>query len=407
MPLEPSSSSATCAPLSFRWLTTRYVVGLLLVAALAGGGYLFFQRLVDVQRTSAELVNVSGRQRMLSQRILSCALQAAATINQDTRASDVLALREAIADMEASDRWLLDRGGSGQGIMDDFVLSVWRDAPWKLEKRLAHFLADAKAVAAAAEAAPLSLDDAHLFTLVDLGHYAVLSGADEVVRRLQINSELKIAELHQSGKGLLAVILVLLLVEAGVIFHPMVRTICASQAALREANDRLEREATTDPLTGAYNRRKFRDTMPFEMARMQRFGGPMALLLFDIDHFKKVNDTHGHDMGDQVLKELVAVVRETIRKVDYVFRWGGEEFIVAALYTPPDDALALAEKLRAAVEGYPFCGGAIRATISIGVSSVPVGPFENVEKAVAEADERLYEAKRGGRNRVVGQTMAG
>ena len=177
------------------------------------------------------------------------------------------------------------------------------------------------------------------------------------------------------------------------------------QKALQTA---LEQLAATDPLTGAANRRAFMDKMHSEAQRSQRSGRPLSIVMIDIDKFKAVNDTYGHQTGDEVLKRVSAVCRQTIREsVDMLARFGGEEFVVVAPDTDLDGAAALAERLRRGLEAQQVVceGGPIRFTASFGVASVgPAGTEQDIDEALRRADECLYLSKKNGRNRV---TVAG
>ena len=168
--------------------------------------------------------------------------------------------------------------------------------------------------------------------------------------------------------------------------------------ALRARVGDLERLAATDHLTGAWNRIHLDRILGSELARSQTSHQPLTLILLDIDHFKRVNDTHGHAVGDVVLQELVAVVRGCTRAADLLFRWGGEEFVVLVPSAGYRHAGGVGEKLRRAVEGHAF-PVAGRVTISLGVAEH--APGEDAAAWFQRLDAALYEAKRGGRNRVV------
>ena len=168
--------------------------------------------------------------------------------------------------------------------------------------------------------------------------------------------------------------------------------------ALRAANEELQRLATTDTLTGVWNRRHFEQVVAAEIQRAGRYGEPLSLLLFDIDHFKAINDTHGHLVGDRVLIGLSQRVREHLRGVDMLARWGGEEFVVMLPHCTGDQAEHLAEKLRALIAAEPFPGVG-RVTSSFGVAQFR--PPESADAWLNRADDALYQAKAAGRNRVV------
>ena len=168
-------------------------------------------------------------------------------------------------------------------------------------------------------------------------------------------------------------------------------------------NRRLEELAHTDPLTKTLNRRALNERLAAEMERVRRYSTTLSLLLIDLDHFKQVNDTHGHLAGDDVLIEIAALLHRVVRAVDVVARYGGEEFIVVLPETGAQGAEAFAERLRELIEAQAFVTSRstpIRLTSSIGVSTFPGFGVESVEDLLANADQALYRAKSEGRNRV-------
>jgi diguanylate cyclase (GGDEF)-like protein len=163
----------------------------------------------------------------------------------------------------------------------------------------------------------------------------------------------------------------------------------------------LENAATIDPLTGCYNRRGLDINLEQDMATAKRYGGELSLIMFDIDHFKKVNDTYGHDAGDLVLKAIADEARALVRKSDYIGRYGGEEFLIVLPDTGLDNAVALAERLRVNIGDNTVYAGdaAVSVTSSFGVSQ-----FRHeldMRRFIKSADEMLYKAKNSGRNKVL------
>lgn len=158
-----------------------------------------------------------------------------------------------------------------------------------------------------------------------------------------------------------------------------------------------------DALTGAFNRRHFSEQLEREFSRSRRHGRPLSLALFDIDRFKRINDTYGHVTGDYVLRELGHTVRERIRQEELFARYGGEEFVVLLPETGRNAALAFAEQLRALVDDHQFIfdGHPLPVTISVGVAELS-SEMESPEALVRAADAKTYEAKEAGRNRVAG-----
>lgn len=166
---------------------------------------------------------------------------------------------------------------------------------------------------------------------------------------------------------------------------------------LSENNLELERLAVTDQLTGLYNRAKLDDLLSLEIHRTSRGGGSFALIMLDIDHFKQVNDTHGHQAGDRVLVEVSRTLSGTVRRTDMVGRWGGEEFLIICPETDASGAVKLAEKLRLAVDRERFSHIG-RLTVSLGAAVHR--PDESAASILARSDQALYVAKNKGRNRV-------
>ncbi|HYV68079.1 MAG TPA: diguanylate cyclase, partial [Myxococcales bacterium] len=165
--------------------------------------------------------------------------------------------------------------------------------------------------------------------------------------------------------------------------------------------EQAERLATTDGLTGLLNRRTFGTQLAARVREAQRYRRPLSLLLLDVDHFKKVNDTHGHPAGDAVLRGVAAVARAQARETDLVARYGGEELAVVLPETDAAGARAIAERLRAAVESTAHATdqGPLRVTISVGVATWP-GGGQTGDELLTTADRALYRAKQTGRNRV-------
>lgn len=170
---------------------------------------------------------------------------------------------------------------------------------------------------------------------------------------------------------------------------------------LYQSEQRLSALSQKDPLTGAYNRRYFDEQARVECARAHRYGQPLSVLMLDLDKFKRVNDTHGHAAGDEVLKTVVRIGIKTLRKSDVLARYGGEEFVILLPHAGIVEAKMLADRLRKAIEDtiIPFDTLLLRATVSIGASTLAEHESE-IGIMLARADQALYAAKGNGRNRV-------
>jgi diguanylate cyclase (GGDEF)-like protein len=186
--------------------------------------------------------------------------------------------------------------------------------------------------------------------------------------------------------------------------------VIANQVAISMQNGRmyeaLEEQATTDGLTGLVNHRTFQERFSAMLGRADRHKFPVSLILTDIDHFKKVNDTYGHPTGDEVLRRVAAILKASGRKIDICARYGGEEFAIVLEATDREGARQLAERIRNEVGQQTFQSskGPFKATLSLGIATYVDGPQTDGKdkvELIAKADQCLYAAKHGGRNRTV------
>jgi diguanylate cyclase (GGDEF)-like protein len=171
----------------------------------------------------------------------------------------------------------------------------------------------------------------------------------------------------------------------------------AREEALANANSRLEKLSTTDGLTGLWNRAHINRVLEHELNSHLRYGNPCSLIMIDVDYFKAVNDTHGHQVGDSVLVEFAKLLSEGTRVTDTVGRWGGEEFLIVCPDTDITAGFALAEKLQKLVESHVFAVVGSK-TGSFGVASFCAN--DEFDTAISRADAALYRAKHNGRNKV-------
>jgi diguanylate cyclase (GGDEF)-like protein len=176
---------------------------------------------------------------------------------------------------------------------------------------------------------------------------------------------------------------------------------------LAQRREELLALSRTDALTGLFNRRYFEERMHEEYTRSRRYGSPLSLVMLDIDHFKRVNDTFGHPFGDEVLRTVARTARARLREVDFLARYGGEELCALMPETEPPDALRVCERVREAIEELQWehrtVDGVlhtVRCTASVGLASVPSPTLGSAEELLRAADDSLYAAKGAGRNRV-------
>ena len=186
--------------------------------------------------------------------------------------------------------------------------------------------------------------------------------------------------------------------EVAVAIRQAAELLAERTAALLAANRELEQLARVDTLTGLQNRNSANERLRLEFLRWKRSGNPYAVLFMDIDYFKEINDSCGHETGDQVLRHLAGVLKGSLRESDFVARYGGEEFLAIVSEPSAEGALTIAEIVRGAIakESFPVVG---QVTVSIGVA-MALGMDKNEAEALRRADTALYQAKENGRNRV-------
>jgi len=188
------------------------------------------------------------------------------------------------------------------------------------------------------------------------------------------------------------------------VYGTLTLALCAYVIAqLRDREARLEVLSKTDALTGVTNRRHFMEVVGRELARAGRYETPISCVMIDLDHFKRVNDEHGHLVGDRVLVAVTDAIGRSVRESDYVARYGGEEFVILLPATDVDGARELAERCRSTVATTQVAdrAGPLSVTASMGISSFEKGNIGTVDELLSAADQALYEAKKLGRNRVV------
>jgi len=182
-------------------------------------------------------------------------------------------------------------------------------------------------------------------------------------------------------------------------FRALVSLVNSITKELKEANKKLERLAERDPLTGLYNRRKMKEILESELRKSERYGTVFCVLMIDVDNFKQINDTYGHDEGDRVLVSISRCLEEILRDTDVVSRWGGEEFLVLMPETNKEGGITVAEKIRNHIQSEVCCEIGKNVSVSIGVTAYREG--DSMDDILRRADQAMYEAKRKGKNTVV------
>jgi two-component system cell cycle response regulator len=191
------------------------------------------------------------------------------------------------------------------------------------------------------------------------------------------------------------------------LIYPLIRTQVREEGKLRAMaeslsarSETLQHAALTDGLTGTQNRRYFDDALREYLAEFRRIDKPVGLMVLDLDHFKQVNDNHGHDVGDEVLREVANCLKDMTRYHDVVARLGGEEFAVVAPNMTPELLFKLAERIRKAISAMTVTSGNVRLRVTASVGLAVWDHHESADEFYRRADRMLYQAKRMGRNRV-------
>ncbi len=380
-----------------RALNLRFLLSLAVMAALSAASFLAAANIYLASGVSSNAVNLSGRQRMLTARIMAAFVGKRLARNDQAADKASARLKKATEELERM-RDLFRQGAADLGIPapDRGALrTLYFEPPDDLADKLDAFLENAKK-AQGMNREELLKDDALL--------EAVLSADARIIPLLDRSVTLYAAINDAKAKDLLLIefaatlaSLCLLAAIGYFLFKPMRDAILRDREELAAMNARLEETASIDPLTGANNRLKFKEIYADMRARAARYEETVSCLMFDIDHFKKINDVCGHPTGDAVLKGLTSIVTANIRQTDRLFRWGGEEFLILLPHTDIEEAAAAAEKLRTAVEAHDFgCG--LPVTVSVGAAQMRL--CETEESLTMRTDKALYEAKRTGRNRV-------
>lgn len=241
-----------------------------------------------------------------------------------------------------------------------------------------------------AENLVFTVTDMKSFTGEDIGKIVFVKNMDVYSSQIALIRDVSII------LGITLILLSFYLVRK--IFHYYTNAVNNYQNQLEIKNRSLSKLSNMDHLTRIYNRRSMERALSKELNRAKRYSYPLSVIILDIDNFKNINDTYGHNAGDKVLKHLSKMVSGMIRESDYFGRWGGEEFLLIATGTPIDKALIIGEQIREAIENYDF-GQPHKVTCSIGVAQC-FGD-KDVTSLIAKADSALYKAKKNGKNRVI------
>jgi diguanylate cyclase (GGDEF)-like protein len=374
-----------------KYMTLTYAISLTIIALLSGAVHLMLDQVIEQQSQTGKIVNISGQQRMLSQRAGLFVLHHLQTGSHDAK----LVALDAVDKMLINQNFLLQRHKENQN--SDFsaeLNALYFSPPDNVQQNVVKFADTVRRVLNSSE----DLNAANLTTqkqyIVDAAKTSLLDSLHSVVEQYEKESFEKVDELRFAQNVVFWIIIFTILIEAIFIFRPMVVKVSLFAS-------KLQREANYDALSGIFNRRAFNLQSAQQFNKSRENDQPLSVLMCDVDFFKNVNDTYGHSTGDEVIKTVAQVMLENTRNSDLVARYGGEEFIALLPRTSKHEATIVAEKIRLSIESIEINidNHQLRFTISIGISDLKSAD-SNIDNVIYRADEALYNAKESGRNQV-------
>ena len=344
--------------------------------------YFTTTQIINTQEEHTYIINIAGKQRMLSQKTALIAKR-----YYESRDNKLKEHLQILYNSMATDH---------KYILQKFIISpethaLYYEDPVQLKKKVDNYL----------RAIEKFLTDNELHALQDIEHlsYELLPVLDKAVTIFETESIRQTQLLLEREVFILIGTLLTLFLEALFIVIPAINYANQHEdelnALVKKRTEELERLSVTDALTQLYNRRKTDETLAQEIERAHRYKNSFSVILLDIDKFKDVNDTYGHQTGDAVLIQISKLLSVNVRKIDTLGRWGGEEFFIINTETNPDKAVEFSEKIRSIIAAYNF-DKVGKVTCSFGVTHYIHGDTQDT--ILARCDEALYTAKNSGRN---------
>lgn len=402
-----------------RSITIHYLLAISLIAVFSIAAFMSMNVVINGMDKNMYLVNVSGKQRLLSQYIALDAYRVYAATQTKIEQEELLLikkrLRKNLAEMSRANNML------SQGLLiDGRPISLSPEiremffGELNIKFRVQQYLALVRLIM------DLPEYEQKKIIILDIERFSsgLLNDLDKIVSQFQKEGEERLQKIKDTKFILLFLTLLVLLLEILFIFRPMVNRIVAlsqmkesaledleKQVKLRtlhleKMNKQLNQLAHHDALTGLRNRLNMEANIEEVLEASQKNGIEFAVLMLDLDWFKRVNDQYGHDVGDFVLRELAQILKQSVREGDHVYRAGGEEFVVLLNRISYQDAKQKAERIRQSVENYVFManGVKLRKTISGGLYHSSLMNVSSVKELLKQADKALYRAKNSGRN---------
>jgi two-component system, cell cycle response regulator len=406
----------------FQTVTGRYSLALLLIALLATSAFFILHAALKESQSTAYVVNISGKQRMLSQHIAHDIYRLHYLYSDRSQIYEEIArVKENLK--EHSQEMLEANTILSTGILTDGTKIELSEAMRTLyfgDTHLAERVKEYNTFAAQALGARDFLATKELVAKITKYSEALLFDLNRAVLQYQKEGEQKIDQIKIYETIIWLVTLFTLLLEVVFIFQPMTRKIVQLSGSknrlldslqqkvelrtlyLKEANQKLQEMAYHDPLTGLKNRLSLESDIEYLLQQYKNHHAPFGILMFDIDFFKNINDTYGHDVGDIVLEELATLLEQTFRSSDKIYRTGGEEFVVLLNRIGYEDTLLIAHKTLKTVRNYAFVKDdiQIKLSVSCGLYHSKIEEQMGYKEILKAVDVALYEAKEGGRDRV-------
>lgn len=400
-------------------MTTRNILAVTLIAVFSIAAFVSMDIVIKGMDKDVYLVNVSGKQRLLSQYIALDAYRVYSATQTNLGREELLLikkrLRKKLTEMSEAN-YMLSQGLliDGSSINPSPEIREIFFGELNLKFRVQQYLALVRLIM------DLSEYEQKKIIILDIERFSdgLLNDLDKVVLQFQKESEERLQKIKDTKIVLLILTLLVLLLEVLFIFRPMVNRIMAlSQMKedvlldlerkvklrtqhLEKMNQELNKLAHHDALTGLRNRLDMEANIEEVLEASEKNGIEFAVLMLDLDWFKRVNDQYGHDVGDFVLRELAQILKQSVREGDHVYRAGGEEFVVLLNRISYQDAKQKAESIRQSVEDYVFMANGVKLhkTLSGGLYHSSLLKVSSVKELLIQADKALYAAKNAGRN---------
>jgi diguanylate cyclase (GGDEF)-like protein len=377
-------------------MTLTYVISLTIIAALSIFVHFTLDKIIIEQIVSGKLINVSGQQRMLSQRTVLYTNEYIARGVVTDKKKALFALNKMIKNYHYLLKEHFEKLKQNQvSPLSEPMSALYFSEPHNIARKMTEFSSLINQILDRPRSSIDTQSNLEGSIFLFMAKEQILNSFNITVKLYEVESNQKIHELRTTQQLLLIIIILTILIECLFFITPLsIKSNRYSKSLYEEANH--------DYLTNLLNRRSFAVLAKQFVAISKRYHSDLSVISFDIDLFKSINDKYGHDLGDKVIQNVAGTIQENCRDSDSVFRFGGEEFLILLPKTSMSEAIKLAEKIRSTITNSPTLADKliIEVTASAGVSQWD-SEEKNIESALKRADDALYQAKKQGRDRVV------